>query len=489
MNTVLDLFLSSVEKHRDRIAVVDGDRRITYETLGLMVRSLSSFLISKGIGRGKRVAIFLPNSIEFITGFFSVLSTGAIAVPINTAYKEEEVGFYISHSSAGLTLTEEGLRPLAERASACASQVAVIRGDKTDWRFSNGDIRGNLGIQIEPDNEAIYLYSTGSTGKPKRVSRTHFNLTALADNHTQTVGWTEEDRILFAIPLSHTYAFGNFISAIKVGASIYTMGEFNRNRVIDLIERESITVFPAVPFMLGVLAETFLPKSRDLSSLRLVISAGAPLPRETFYRFHERFGIYPRQLYGSTETGVISINLSDDIVRKLDSVGRPVKNVEVVIFREDGSKAQTGEVGEIAVRSPSMTTGYYGLPDETERAFRNGYYFTGDLGRIDEEGYIYIMGRKRLFINISGNKVDPQEVENLLLKHQKVKEAVVLGVKDDRGNEIVKAVIVPRERMETREIYEFCKGKISDFKIPRIIEFRDEIPKSPTGKVLREYLM
>ncbi|HXG30093.1 MAG TPA: class I adenylate-forming enzyme family protein, partial [Thermodesulfobacteriota bacterium] len=369
MNTVLDLFLSSVEKHRDRIAVVDGDRRITYETLDLMVRSLSSFLISKGIGRGNRVAIFLPNSIEFITGFFSVLSTGAIAVPINTAYKEEEVGFYISHSSAGLTLTEEGLKPLAERVSAGASQVAVIRGDKTDWRFSNGDIRGNPGIRIEPDDEAIYLYSTGSTGKPKRVSRTHFNLTALADNHTQTVGWTEEDRILFAIPLSHTYAFGNFISAIKVGASIYTMGEFNRNRVIDLIERESITVFPAVPFMLGVLAETFLPKSRDLSSLRLVISAGAPLPRETFYRFHERFGIYPRQLYGSTETGVISINLSDDIVRKLDSVGRPVKNVEVVIFREDGSKAQTGEVGEIAVRSPSMTTGYYGLPDETERAF------------------------------------------------------------------------------------------------------------------------
>ncbi|HXG30231.1 MAG TPA: class I adenylate-forming enzyme family protein, partial [Thermodesulfobacteriota bacterium] len=424
-----------------------------------------------------------------ITGFFGVLSTGAIAVPINTAYKEEEVGFYISHSSAGLTLTEEGLRPLVERASACASQVAVIRGDKTDWRFSNGNIRGNPGIQIEPDDEAIYLYSTGSTGKPKRVSRTHFNLTALADNHTQTVGWTEEDRILLAIPLSHTYAFGNFISAIKVGASIYTMGEFNRNRVIDLIERESITVFPAVPFMLGVLAETFLPKSRDLSSLRLVISAGAPLPRETFYRFHERFGIYPRQLYGSTETGVISINLSDDIVRKSDSVGRPVKNVEVEIFREDGSRAQMGELGEIAVRSPSMTTGYYGLPDETERAFRDGYYFTGDLGRIDEEGYIYILGRKRLFINISGNKVDPQEVENLLLKHQKVKEAVVLGVKDDRGNEIVKAVIVPKERMETREIYEFCKGRISDFKIPRIIEFRDEIPKSPTGKVLREYLM
>jgi len=387
-------------------------------------------------------------------------------------------------------LTEEKLKPLAERASAGTdASVAVIKGDKTEWPSSKSNITNNAKIQIKPDDEAIYLYSTGSTGKPKRVARTHFNLTALADNHTQTVDWTEEDRILFVVPLSHTYAFGNFISAVKVGASLYTLSEFNRNKVIDLIEKESITVFPAVPFMLSVLAETFLPKPRDFSSLRLVISAGAPLPKEAFYKFHEKFGIYPRQLYGSTETGVISINLSDDIVGKLDSVGRPVKNVEVVIFREDGSRADTGEVGEIAVKSPSMTTGYYGLPDETEKAFRGGYYFTGDFGKIDEEGYIYIVGRKKLFINISGNKVDPREVENLLLQHPKVKEAVVLGVKDKEGNELVKAVIVPKDKTEAREFYEFCKGRISDFKIPRIIEFRDEIPKSPTGKVLRGYLI
>ena len=489
MKTVPDLFLSTIKKHSDRTAVVEGNKRISYRALDHAVRNLSSFLASQGIEKGDRVALFLPNSIEFVAGFFGIASLGATSVPINAAYKVEEVKFYISHSSAKLVLTEDKLRPLAEKAALeTEASVVAIKGDKTDWLYSDSNAQSPAAALIKPEDEAIYLYSTGSTGKPKRVSRTHFNLIALADNHTQTVGWTEEDRILFTVPISHTYGFGNFISAIKVGACIYVLPEFNRNRVIDLIEKESITVFPAVPFMLNVLAETFLPRPRDFSSLKLVISAGAPLSEETFNKFHNKFGIYPRQLYGSTETGVISINLSDNIKDKHDSVGRPVKNVEVRILKEDGSPAKVNETGEITVRSPSMTSGYYGLPEETEKAFRNGFYFTGDLGRIDEEGYIYITGRRKLFINIGGNKVDPQEVENVLLRHPQVREAVVIGIKDDKGEELVKAVIVATDKIEAKDIHEFCRGRISDFKIPRIIEFRQEIPKSPTGKVLREYV-
>jgi len=489
MNTVPELFLETVEKHADRTAVTDGDRRVTYADLYSMVQGLSSFLQARDINWGDRVAVLLPNSIEFITAFFALATIGAISVPINTSYKEEEIEFYISHSSAKLILTEAKLKPIAEKAAkGTSAATATIKGDIKDWSFSKNAIPSQLKTQIKPEDEAIYLYSTGSTGKPKRVARTQFNLTALADNHTQTVGWTHQDRILFPIPISHTYGFGNFISAVKVGAYISTLNEFNRNRVFDSIEREHITVLPAVPFMLSMLAETFLPKPRNLSSLKLVISAGASLPKETAYKFHDKFGIYPRQLYGSTETGVISINLSNDIKSRLDSVGRPVKNVQVIIFKEDCTKADKHEIGEIAVKSPSMTTGYYGLPEETRISFRDGYYFTGDLGKIDEEGYIYIVGRKKLFINISGNKVDPNEVETLLLQHPKVKEAVILGAKDHQGNEIVKAVIVPKGEMETKEVYEFCKGRISDFKIPRVIEFKEALRKSPTGKVLREHL-
>jgi long-chain acyl-CoA synthetase len=488
MSTVRELFQSSVKNFPDKTALVEDNKRVSYKELGSMVDSFSSFLTSKGINKGDTVAVLLPNSIEFVTAFFSIASLGAVSVPVNTAFKKEEISYYVNHSSAKLVLTEVKLKPLAEDAvSDSNTLVAVVKGEYAEWNITKAD-SNPLEVSIEPDDEAIYLYSTGSTGKPKRVSRTHLNLVALADNHTETVGWTEEDKILFAVPISHTYGFGNFISSIKIGASIVVLGDFNRNRVLDLLEEESITVFPAVPVMLDVLAKTYIAEPKDLSSLKLVISAGSPLPERIFHSFYGKYGIYPRQLYGSSETGVISINLSDDIENTFNSVGRHVKNVEVRIIDEDGKEAGVDEVGEIAVKSPSMTTGYYGLLAETKKVFRGGYYFTGDLGRIDPDGFIYIVGRKKFFINISGNKVDPLEVENFLLTHPKIKEAAVLGINDSDGNERVKAVLVADKGLEKKEILEFCKDEIAEFKIPRIIEFRDELPRSPTGKVLREEL-
>ena len=489
MRVVSDLLKRSAGAYSEGIAVVDGQRRTTYETLLSMVRDLTPFLVSKGVRHGDRVAILLPNSLEFITSFFSVLEIGAISVPLNTAYKETELKYYISNSSPRIILTEEALKPVAEKSAGQAgASVVVIRGTTADYSYRGNGVSRKIKYNPKPDDDAIYLYSTGSTGKPKCVARTHLTLIALAENHTQTVGWTEDDRILFVVPLSHTYALGNFISGIKVGATLYVLSSFNRTRVIDMIEGEAITVFPAVPFMLDVLAKTYLPKPRDFSSLKLVISAGSPLSKGVFYRFYEKFGIYPRQLYGSTETGVISINLSQDVEVNLDSVGSPVKNVEVKILREDGSLAEAGEEGEIAVKSSSMTKGYRNLPKDTMSAFKNGYYHTGDLGTIDKDGYIRLVGRKKMFINISGNKVNPREVEHQISGHSKVGEVVVFGVSDSDGNEVVKAIIVPKADLTAKEIYEFCKGKIADFKIPRKIEFRESIPKGPTGKAVIDLL-
>jgi len=489
MNTVADMFLSSVREFADHTAVVEDSRRFTYGEIGQMAESLCSFLISKGVVKGDRVAIFLPNSIEFVVSFFAAALAGAVSVPINSAYKEEEVEFYIRDSAPKIIITEENLKQIAEKSLSHAhALIAVVRGRGAEWDNSRYEAGAPVSADVKANDEAIYLYSTGSTGKPKRVMRTHLNLTALADNHTSTVGWTEKDRILFTIPISHTYGFGNFISAVKIGAGIVVTGEFNRNKVLDVLEKEAITVFPAVPVMIDVLAKTFLPEPKDLSLLKLVISAGAPLKEETFHRFREKFSICPRQLYGSTETGVISINLGEDIEKRFDSVGRAVSNVVVKVLNESGNEVTIGEVGEIAVRSPSMTTGYHGLPEETAKVFRNGYYFTGDLGRIDEDGYLYIVGRKKLLINVGGYKVDPTEVENLLLRHSDVGEAAVLCVQDESGNERIKAVIVPSGPVDVKEITDFCRGKIADYKIPHIFEFRSELPRSPTGKVLRERL-
>ncbi|MEW6146044.1 MAG: class I adenylate-forming enzyme family protein [Thermodesulfobacteriota bacterium] len=492
MSTLTEILLSAEERFSYRTAVIEDGVSVTYGDLARISRGFASFLSSRGIKKGDRVAIFLPNSIEFVTAVFGASLAGAVSVPVNSTFKTEEVAFYLEHSGARLIVTSDELEHTASGASSGKGvKVVSIKGEGAGWKF-HGQLAGKDfdALAAGPEDEAVYLYSTGSTGKPKRVARTHYNLSALADNHTQTVGWTCEDRILFAVPISHTYAFGNFISAVKSGATVVVSREFNRNRVLDLLERERITVFPAVPVMLDVLSKTHLAEPGDFTSLKLVISAGAPLQERTFFKFHERFSVYPRQLYGSTETGVISINLcgEDEIETRRSSVGRPVKNVIVKVFGEDGFEVAAGMTGEIAVKSPSMTTGYYGLPEETARVFRDGYYFTGDLGFIDEAGYIYIKGRKKFLINVGGFKVDPEEVESLLSRHPDVVEAAVLGITDNLGNERVKAVIVARRPMDVKDVLDFLKDRIAGYKLPALVEFRPELPRSPAGKILRERL-
>ena len=492
MHTLSDILLLSEEKYSSRDAVTEGTASVTYGGLAQRARSFASYLMSRGIGKGDRVAIFLPNSIEFVTAIFGISFAGGVSVPINSSFKTDEVAFYLEHSGAKLLVTSDNLMKIALAASSGKrAKVESIKGEGAVWRFQEQFSGEGVDVWTSgPEDEAIYLYSTGSTGQPKRVARTHFNLWALAENHTDTVGWTEEDRILFAVPISHTYAFGNYISSVKTGSHAVVVPEFNRNNVLETLERERITVFPAVPVMLDVLSRTHTDTPKDLTSLRLVISAGAPLQEHTFLKFHEKFSVYPRQLYGSTETGVIAINLcsSDEIERRFNSVGRPVRNVIVKVFDEGGSETPAEAEGEIAVKSPSMTSGYYGLPQETKRVFKNGYYFTGDLGFIDAAGYIYIKGRKKFLINVGGFKVDPEEVENILSKHPDVLEAAVLGITDKGGNERVKAVVVTRQRIQVKEILEFCSEKIAEYKLPSVVEFRSELPRSPAGKILRERL-
>ncbi len=491
MNTTYDLLAESAKKHPNSIALIEGAVSTSYELLLKEVNSMASYLTTIGIENGSKVGIYVPNSRLFVIAFFSVAKLGAVSVPIDNVLKLGEVRFFVKHAGLDHLITETALEPLAREAVSGLS-TRVVAFD-LDWIDANID-RGALTNASDQDNEvgvdddAIYLYSTGSTGEPKRVARSHRNLVALADNHTSTVGWAERDTILFVLPLSHTYAFGNFISAVKIGSTLVLMREFNRSEVVNSISKHSVTIFPAVPFILDILSRSKVGGPADLSSLELVISAGAPLSRDTFEGFYKRYGIYPHQLYGSTETGVIAINLAPDIESRWDSVGRPVNNVEVRVVGDDGEPRGVDELGEITVRSPSMTTGYYGLEEETKQVFRGGFYYTGDLGRIDSEGFIYIVGRKKLFINLSGNKVDPVEVENVLLSCAGVTDAAVYGVSDQKGGEVVKAALVVEGDVETGLIIEQCRERLADYKVPRFFEYIDQIPRSPTGKILREKL-
>ena len=485
-------FYEIIEKNQklEKPALVDDLQSISYKDLFVLCNNLSSYLASKKIRKADRIAIFLPNSIEFALSFFSCLNIGAIAVPINPKFKKNEIQYYINDSNPKLIITSDTLRTvLLETNNKLEKKIISLKGEEVDLDiFNHKYLGGKLNINsINEKDKAIYLYSTGSTGIPKRVTRTHKNLISLANNHSETVGLDKSEKILFTLPISHTYALGNFIAAIKSAMTCYLQGDFNRKKVTQIIEKEKITIYPCVPFILDVLAESNIdPKS--FKSLKLLISAGAPLSKEVFDKFSEKFGIHPRQLYGSSETGVISINLEKDIISTSGSVGKPVKGVTVKIIKEDGKDANTNEQGEIIVKSETMTTGYDNMPEETKEVFKNGFYYTGDLGYVDKNGLIYINGRKKLMINISGNKVDPTEVEKILSSHPKVKEAAVIGISHQSSHESIKAFIVCNEKTEKGEIIVYLKNKIVDYKIPNIIEFVENIPKSPTGKILRNKL-
>lgn len=487
----------NAQRHPHKDAIIFGDKRISYSYLKDSICKLAGGLSFHGVQYGDRVVILLPNSPEFIISFFAIAMVGAIAVPLNFQYKEQELSHYLKDSFPKTVIVSKHMVPLIRGIlNAINNEICRIisvpygeEGSDSYEHLINGNFSFRKFIGPSTNDDLLCQYSSGSTSIPKKIVRTNFNLASEAESLCSTVDMTDNDRILCVVPLFHAHGFGNcMLASVYTGATLIILENFNHHKVLKIIQDEGVTVFPGVPFMFSILADALLKEKADLHSLRLCFSAGAPLMGETFQKFFKRYGIYVRQLYGSTEAGSVSINLDRNICESSDSVGIPMKNVEVEVFGEKGEILGASEIGEIGIRSPAMTGGYQGSEDLTREFFREGYFFPGDVGKRDDKGRLYLTGRKTLFINTGGNKVDPSEVEMLLSGHPKVKEVVVIGVKGYYGEDMVKAVVVPKSDFDESEIINFCRGKIADYKIPRVVEFREEIPRSPLGKVLRKYL-
>jgi long-chain acyl-CoA synthetase len=278
------------------------------------------------------------------------------------------------------------------------------------------------------------------------------------------------------------------MSAMYAGATLYPVDEFKRREILDLITRERITFLGAVPQIFSILGQTPIRGEVDLSSLRVVFSSSAPLLPADNRRFHERYGIIVRQLYGSTETGSISFNRHPAPESCLESVGTAIEGVRVEVVDEKGQALPPGQEGELTIASPFAASGYLGNEVATRESFRDGAYFSGDVGTKDARGYVTITGRKKLMINRGGFKVNPYEVEAAIKEHPKVVDVAVYGAPSPQGDDLVCAVIVSSEACTTEEILMHCRDRIADYKIPARIEFRDTLPKSATGKLLRAQL-
>jgi long-chain acyl-CoA synthetase len=496
---LIDALYANARERADRTALICDEQQLTHAELLERVERLARGLACLGIGAGDAVALLAPNSPGWVVSLLAVAGLGAAAVPLNPQFKPEELAFYFRNSDVRAVIADEPRMPVAERIAAGWERALPLisagaeRGDAPSVeRLIADHPRGRLPARAGDD--FVYLYSSGSTGRPKRVARTHGQWWAEGESYRASIGIGADDTLFCAIPLFHTYGMGICLATwIRTGAALVIMSDpnpflLNRGRALELLERHRVTLFPGVPFNFRLLAEA--DAEADLSSVRACFSAGTALPQDAFLAFYRRYGIAVRQLYGSTETGVMTINLDRDPFATSASVGTPVPGMELAVLDEAGAPAAPGEEGELVVSGPAVARGYADMTEANRESFRDGRYFTGDLGRLDEEGRVFITGRKKLFIEVRGHKVDPIEVEDVLATHPKVREAVVVGVDSGvAGEEIVKAAIVPANGCEERELIGFCQQRLAGFKVPQIVEFREEIPKSPLGKILRKYLV
>ena len=492
MYTLPEMFAAVAEQNAERTAIVDREKVFDYATLQRSITSLATELWDKGVSPGDRVAILLPNGLDFVKSYFAITTVGAIAVPLNDHYQQRELAYFFKECGVSLFITSQAYSDLCYQVLPMSAHPPKLVFVEDGVEVSGAKLESFMAhkADINPDSAVMYQYSSGTTGRPKRIGRNHANLIFELNSLIEALKITNEDRFLGVAPFSHVNGLmRSMMASIRGGATLYPVARFERQAVADVIENNKITIFIAVPFMFSMLAKTNFRRRPDFSSLRLCVSASAPMPRKLNQEFYDKFGIYVRQLYGSTETGTISVNLSPDIEESLESVGRPIGGVELDVITDDRRIANAGEMGEVAVKSPGAIRGYDGLDEVNKEVFRDGYFFTGDLGRKDKEGLLYLVGRKKFFINKGGYKIDPREIEELLERYPSVEEAVVLGLPTSYGDEKVKAVIVPNGPCTEQEIIEYCRGKIADFKIPSLIEFRDSLPKSPTGKILRTLLI
>ncbi len=482
-----DMLADTADAYPNNIAIAAGDRQLAYAALRDQVDAFADDLMTLGLTPGQPAILLLPNGVELAVATFAIARLGGIVVPLNTAFGSDELGLYLADSGAELLITTTAL---AERHVGLLDQVEQRCRVITEVLQTRDARTRASAAEVAPTAPVLYQYSSGSTGTPKRVVRSHENLLAEADAYRARVAVTADDRILCAVPMFHSHGFGNgLLAAVRAGATLLVLPTFTREGAMEALLGQRATIFPGVPFMFSILADSAAIAAVALPHLRLAFSAGAPLSAKVHRGFRDKFGVPVRQLYGSTETGAVAINLGATDGEQWASVGRPLPGIEVKLVDDDGVPVPPGADGEILIRGKQMTAGYAGHEDLNAQVFRDGWFHTGDLASADGDGNLFLHGRKTAFINVGANKVDPAEIEAALAAHPRVREAVVVGIPGPYGDELVKAVVVADAPLNEAAVKAWCGDRLAGFKVPRVVELRDEIPRSPLGKILKKYLV
>jgi long-chain acyl-CoA synthetase len=483
------LLTASAERSPDAPAIRLGDAELTYTGLDDLSARLATLLRERGVEPGDRVGVMLPNVPEFPVAYYGALRAGGVVVPMNVLLKRREIAFHLEDSGAKLLLAWHGF---AEQARDGAADAGAELVEVEPARFAS--TLEALAPTREPvetgeDDTAVILYTSGTTGKPKGAELTHANLARNAEIASRTtceVG--AGDVVLGALPLFHS--FGQTVgmnASLRVGACLTLVPKFDPGETLATMQRDGVTHFYGVPTMFGALLHHPERERYDTSSLRTCITGGASMPVEVLRGFEEAFDAIVLEGYGLSETSPVASSNHPGRERKPGSIGTPIEGVEMRVVDDDDNPVEQGEVGEIAIRGHNVMKGYWQRPDATAEAMRGGWFHSGDMARVDEDGYFYIVDRKKDLIIRGGYNVYPREVEEVLYEHPKVREAAVVGVPDEEwGEEIGAAVVLHEgEQLEPEEVGAYVKERIAAYKYPRVVWFLDELPKGPTGKILK----
>ena len=510
----LESFLeASTAQFPNKTALVCGKQRLTYTELEQLSNRLAHALLAEGIERGDRVAIYLGNSVEAVVSVFAILKAGAVFMMVNPTTKADKLAYILNNSrAAAVILPARAIRTLHQSlADAPHLGRVIIVGDAMPDDPVHGKpcvgfndlLERHYGDVMPPPKRAIdvdlaaLIYTSGSTGNPKGVMVTHLNMVSAATSITTYLRNVPEDIILNVLPMSFDYGLYQVLMSAKIGGTVVLERSFTYpHAVMQKLVQEKATGFPLVPTISAILLQMDLGKY-DLSHLRYVSNTGAALPSEHIFRLRELFPhVQVYSMYGLTECKRVSYLPPEDIDQRPTSVGRGMPNEEVYIVDENDQRVGAGVVGELVVRGSNVMKGYWELPAETDRMLRPGplagekVLYTGDLFRMDDDGYLYFVGRKDDIIKSRGEKVSPKEVENVLYGHPQVAEAAVVGVPDEILGEAIKAVIAPKNgfQLNDKEIMRYCASRLEDFMVPKWVEVRPELPKTSNGKINKREL-
>jgi long-chain acyl-CoA synthetase len=437
----------------------------------------------------------LPNSAAFVASFLGIARLGAVVAPLSPRYRQQELTYFLNDlEPVAVVSDDQSLEVLGSIVPGLPCTPALVDVSDRTGAGAAHVVRNGAGearpLPATDSPSLLQLYTSGSVGVPKRVVRTHAAVLKELGALKEAFGVDERDRFLGAAPFAHVNGLvRTMLTSMFVGAELYPVSEFRRRESLDIMTRERITFLGAVPQIIALLGQTPVRGNVDLSALRVVFSSSAPLVAADNRQFQEKYGIYVRQLYGSSETGTISFNRHPQPETCLESVGTPINSVSVGVVDEHGNRMPPGQEGEIVITSPFAASEYVGNATATAESFRDGLYFSGDVGTIDASGFVRLTGRKKLFINRGGFKVNPYEIESAIREHPKVVEVAVFGAPGPHGDDLVCAAIVASAACTSGEILSHCQSRIADFKLPNRIEFRQSLPKSQAGKVLRSELL